>query len=436
MLDIAITQGRFWNGSQLSYWIYLILVIFPFTGLLGIDHLALRSPITAFLKTLSIIPLFGFWYFYDISQVCGERDLIEKYGIGVPFYGPIGLGAGIFTKDGVKESPKNVPRPWLFIAYTIISVLLFFIPLNKFLIGDTAGGIFYLYFFLTGIGIFQGLYDIFNLVFDTKTLFEKGNARVPGASYFLGKYHYSASLGNTPGNVVNNKSSPAGNILSNITSTVTSAVGNVTSTVGNITSTVGNVKSSVENIIPTVKSAIPPAVDAAKEAGTKVAGVVKTVGLGVLGTVKSVGTGVAKGAAGVLAEEAHVPEITSLENAGDAAGRLVGTKAAEALAAQVRLASEGSRAAAGAASALGAVTRSIKDHPEAFITGSISPTVQKGGGLDLLIPSIPILLFTVSLVAFSGYVFYIYKNTHRKPEKTDDPPREPRAVRVPSERRQ
>ena len=411
MLDIAITQGRFWNGSQLSYWIYLILVILPFTGLLGIDHLALRSPITAFLKTLSIIPLFGFWYFYDISQVCGERDLIEKYGIGVPFYGPIGLGAGIFTKDGVKESPKNVPRPWLFIAYTIISVLLFFIPLNKFLIGDTAGGIFYLYFFLTGIGIFQGLYDIFNLVFDTKTLFEKGNARVPGASYFLGKYHYSASLGNTPGNVINNKSSPAGNILSNITSTV-----------GNITSTVGN-------IIPTVKSAIPPAVDVAKE-----------VGLGVLGTVKSVGTGVAKGAAGVLAEEAHVPEITSLENAGDAAGRLVGTKAAETLAAQVRLASEGSRAAAGAASALGAVTRSIKDHPEAFLTGSISQVspvtspIQRGGGLDLLIPSIPVLLFTVSLLAFSGYVFYIYKNTHRKPEKTDDPPREPRAIRVPSER--
>jgi hypothetical protein len=381
MLDIAITQGRFWNGSQLSYWIYLILVILPFTGLLGIDHLALRSPITAILKIISIIPLFGFWYFYDIAQVCGERELIEKYGIGVPFYGPIGLGAGIFTKDGVKESPKQFPRPWLFIAYTITTLLFFFIPINKFLIGDTTSGILCLLYFLTGVGIIQGLYDIFNLIFDTKTLFEKGNARIPGVSFLLGNYYYSSSLGNTPGNEANNQSSPVGNI--------TSAVG---------------------KIIPTL-----------------------------VNLIKSMGTGATVGAASVLAEKAHVPEISSLENAGDAAGRIVGTKAAEAAAAQVELAAEGSKAAAGAALAVGAVTDSIQKNPEALITGSVSPfasPIQRGGGLDLLIPSIPVLLFTVSLLAFSGYVFYIYKNTHRKPEKTDDPPREPRAVRVPSERSQ
>lgn len=395
MLDITITQGRFWNGSQLSYWIYLILVILPFTGLLGIDHLALRSPITAILKIISIIPLFGFWYFYDIAQVCGERELIEKYGIGVPFYGPIGLGAGIFTKDGVKESPKNVPRPWLFIAYTIATLLFFFIPINKFLIGDTTSGILCILYFLTGVGIIQGLYDIFNLIFDTKTLFEKGNARIPGVSLLLGKYHYSSSLGNTPGNEANNQSSP-----------------------------VGNITSALENIIPTTVK------------------VVKTVATGVVGAVKSVGTGAAIGAAGVLADKAHVPVITSIDAASDAAGRIVGTKVAEAGAAQLDLAAEGSKAAAGAALAVGAVTDSIQKHPEALLSGPVSqvppftPTVQKGGGLDLLIPSIPVLLFTVSLVAFSGYVFYIYKNTHRKPEKTDDPPREPRAVRVPSERRQ
>jgi hypothetical protein len=359
----------------------LILVILPFTGLLGIDHLALRSPITAILKMISIIPLFGFWYFYDIAQVCGERDLIEKYGIGVPLFGPIGLGAGIFTKDGIKESPKDIPRPWLFIAYTIVTILLFFLPINKFLIGDTAGGIFYLLFFLTGIGIIQGLYDIFNLIFNTKSLFEKGTPRIPGVSFLLGEYFYSSSLGNTPSNAAKNESSVIG--------TITTAVGKIIPTVGNV--------------------------------------------------IKSVGTGATVGAASVLAEKAHVPEISSIENAGDAAGRIVGTEAAEAAAAQLELAAEGSKAAAGAASAVGAVTDSIKKNPEALLTGSVSPftpTVQKGGGLDLLIPSIPVLLFTVSLLAFSGYVFYIFKNTHRKSEKTDDPPREPRAVRVPSEHRQ
>ena len=95
MLDIQVTQGSYWKGAQIPYYMFIILTIFG--GLFGLDHLALRSPLTAILKVLSIIPLLGFWYFYDIAQAIGEREYVEKYGIAVPFYGPIGIGAGILS---------------------------------------------------------------------------------------------------------------------------------------------------------------------------------------------------------------------------------------------------------------------------------------------------------------------------------------------------
>mgnify|MGYP000396885918 CR=1 FL=1 len=79
LLDVKLTQGAYWKGTQIPYWLYMALTIFPLTGLLGIDHLLLRSPWTALLKFLTMIPLLGYWYFYDIAQVTGEHDLIEKY---------------------------------------------------------------------------------------------------------------------------------------------------------------------------------------------------------------------------------------------------------------------------------------------------------------------------------------------------------------------
>jgi hypothetical protein len=48
---------------------------------------------------------------------------------------------------------------------------------------------------------------------------------------------------------------------------------------------------------------------------------------------------------------------------------------------------------------------------------------MKGGALENNDSSIPFQLFTVSLLAFSGYVFYVYKNTFNIPEKSDAPPR-------------
>uniref|UniRef100_A0A6C0DJK5 TM2 domain-containing protein n=1 Tax=viral metagenome TaxID=1070528 RepID=A0A6C0DJK5_9ZZZZ len=203
MLDVKVTQGSFWKGAQIPYIVYILLTIF--TGLFGLDHLALRSPLTAILKFLSIIPLLGFWYFYDIAQALGEREYVEKYGIAVPFYGPTGIGAGIFSgnKD-IPNAPKDIPGPWRYFAYVLTTCMFFVFPVNKFVLGDYIGGIlhiiFYILFPLTFIAIAWSFYDIYHVLFRTKDLFEKGVPHMVPASYLVGDYFRRNAIGPFPPN--------------------------------------------------------------------------------------------------------------------------------------------------------------------------------------------------------------------------------------------
>ena len=186
-LNIEITQGSYWKGTQIPYWLYKLFVILPFTGLLGLDHLLLRSPITAILKCLSIIPLFGFWYFYDIAQL-GEADLIKTNGIGVPFYGPVGIGAGIFNSKGQPVSPPEVARPWRYIGYVLTSLLFIAFPVNKLVLGDYWGALAQtvMYFGpLIFMAVGWGFYDTYRILFDSKNLMEKGPSRIPPASWII-----------------------------------------------------------------------------------------------------------------------------------------------------------------------------------------------------------------------------------------------------------
>lgn len=201
MLDVKITQGAYWQGSQIPYWVYVCLTIF--LGIFGLDHLALRSPLTAILKFLSIVPLLGFWYFYDIAQALGERELIEKYGIGVPFFGPVGIGAGIFSgnKD-IPESPKKSPKPWLYFAYVLTTVIFTAFPVSKIVIGDYAGAflhvMMYILFPLTFLAIIWTFYDIYRVILDTRGIFEKGPARFLPASWIIAPYFKRDVLGPLP----------------------------------------------------------------------------------------------------------------------------------------------------------------------------------------------------------------------------------------------
>lgn len=49
-----------------------------FGGALGLDHLLLRSPTTAFAKVVLNILSLGLWYFYDVLQVLGEKENVMK----------------------------------------------------------------------------------------------------------------------------------------------------------------------------------------------------------------------------------------------------------------------------------------------------------------------------------------------------------------------
>lgn len=200
-LNIEMTQGKYWKGGQIPFWLYSLFVVLPITGLFGLDHLLLRSPITAFLKALSLIPLFGFWYFYDMAQL-GEKDLIEKNGIGIPFYGPIAIGAEIFTNvKGQQVSPPEVARPWVYIGYVLTTLTFIAFPVNKVVVGDYSGALLQ---FLMGftpfifIAIAWGFYDMYRILFDSKNLLEKGPAHILPASLLIGPYSNRSIIGPFP----------------------------------------------------------------------------------------------------------------------------------------------------------------------------------------------------------------------------------------------
>ena len=359
MLDAKITQGSYWGGAQIPYWIYLILVILPFTGF-GIDHLALRSPITAILKFLSIIPLFGFWYFYDIAQATGERELIEKYGLGLPFYGPAGIGAGMFSgTQGIREAPKEVPKPWLFVFYALTTLIFVAFPVNKFIIGDYTYGFFQLFsLILIFPAIIIGLYDIYNLLFNTKGLLEDGPSRFPVIPAFIIGENFNNSVLGT------GKNSKSSGLLGKLIEIV-----------------------AVEGTRAAIDSVIQP--------------------------VKAVGS-VVEGASAVAtsAEQATLATTKSIED---------GATAAEGLVDLVSTLPD-------------ALNKVVADLPDKLAKQSLAKAgLQQAGGAMQYSSSISTttiaLLLSVGVMAFSGYVFYIYKNTYRKPEKSDDPPRNPRPVR-------
>jgi len=60
------------------------------------------------------------------------------------------------------------------------------------------------------------------------------------------------------------------------------------------------------------------------------------------------------------------------------------------------------------------------------------PPVQAGGAiLTNLAPAVssPVLLFSIALLAFSGYVMYSFRKTYYKTTDNDDSPPDPSSVR-------
>lgn len=432
MLDIKVTQGSYWKGAQIPYFVYILLTIFG--GLLGLDHLALRSPLTAVLKILSIVPLLGFWYFYDIAQALGERDYVEKFGIGVPFYGPTGIGAGIFT--GTKEytpSPKEIPGPWRYLFYVLTTCIFVVFPINKFVLGDYISGILhilmYILFPLTFIAIAWSFYDVFHVLFKTRDTFEHGVPRMIPASMLVGQYFRRDALGPYP---------PPPPPPPTWFQRLFTAWMEVPISAGK----------TVSKTIDVGRDATVGVVDTGIKTSQSVVKGVGSAVEGVGSATKAVTTGVASAVVGEVkdvAKEAGDVASTAIQTAKTATDAVAGTvaegaKAAEGTAALLqKIPAIGEKVASEMADPNKLIEAAKKSTPQVpEVPAATAAAAQAGGALALASimegPSVStsVLLFSVALVAFSGYVFYTMRNTYKKPEKSDDPPREPATVRGPS----
>ena len=406
MLDIQVTQGSYWKGAQIPYYIFIILTIFG--GLFGLDHLALRSPLTAILKVLSIIPLLGFWYFYDIAQALGERDYVEKYGIAVPFYGPTGIGAGIFSGNSeIPNAPKEIPGPWRYMAYLITTCIFVVFPISKFVLGDYLGGILhicmYVLFPLTFIAIAWSFYDIYNVLFKTKDIFENGVPHMTPASTLLGSRFRRDAIGPHP--PLPPEPPTWFQRFFNAWLEVPISAGKAVSKTIDVgrDATVGAIDTGItasQSVIKGVGSAVEGAGEASKALTSGVANVV-------VGEVKDIAKEAGDVASGVI-------QIAKL-----ASNAVSGTVA------------EGAKAAQGTATLLqkipqiGEQVASQMGDPAKLMEAAKQSTM-KGGALlvssDIPSFSTSILLFTFAIVAFSGYAFYSIRNTYKAPEKSDEPP--------------
>jgi TM2 domain-containing membrane protein YozV len=417
MLDIKVTQGSYWKGAQISYFVYILLTIF--LGGFGLDHLALRSPLTAILKFLSIVPLLGFWYFYDIAQALGEREYVEKFGIGVPFYGPTGIGAGMFSgTEGIPEAPKDIPGPWRYFAYALTTCVFLIFPINKFVLGDYMSGIlhilFYILFPLTFVAIAWSFYDVFHVIFKTRTLFEQGVPHMVPASMLVGDYFRRDALGPFP---------PPPPLPPSWFQRLFTAWMEVPIAAGK----------TVSKTIDVGRDATVGAVDTGITATQSVVKGVGAVAEGVGNATKAVTSGVANVVVGEVKDKVHEAATVAseaIQTAKVASNAVAGTVA------------EGAKAAEGTAALLqkipeiGEKVASEMADPNKIIEAAkkSSPQVPQAGGALALMSDMPsvstsVLLFSVGLVAFSGYVFYTMRNTYKKPEKSDDPPRDPGTVR-------
>ena len=315
----------------------------------------------------------GFWYFYDIAQATGERELVEKYGLAVPYYGPIGIGAGIFKgTEGLKESPPNIPRPWRFILYIFTSLIFIVFPVNKLVLGDYPSAIFqiimYFIFPLTFLAIFWGFYDTFKILFDTRFVFEKGVARIFPARWnnsWLKRFF--AALIEAPITTIKAYITGVKVIRDGTIGVVEVAQASTIGVAKAVTSaTIGTIDTAGESAKDVVKGSL-GAVDSAVQASS--------------GAIKE-GQGAIKGFTKLAAK---VPNI------------------------------------------IDKVSNKLSD-PSAIAAAA---TVMKGGfqGSDISISS-SVVLFSVALLAFGGYVLYSLRNHFdTEVEEENDSPPDARAVR-------
>ena len=338
-----------------------------------------------------------------------EREYVEKFGIGVPFYGPTGIGAGMFSgTKGIPEAPKDIPGPWRYFAYVLTTCVFLVFPINKFVLGNYIGGILhiimYILFPLTFIAIAWSFYDVFHVIFGTRGLFENGVPHMIPASMLVGPYFRRDAIGPHP--ALPPEPPTWFQRFFNAWLEVPISAGKAVSKTIDVgrDATVGAIDTGIttsQSVIKGVGSAVEGAGEASKALTSGVANVV-------VGEVKDIAKEAGDVASGVI------------QTAKVASNAVSGTVA------------EGAKAAEGTATLLqklpqiGEQVASQMGDPAKLMEAAKKSTVMTGGALlvssDIPSFSTSILLFTFAIVAFSGYAFYSVRNSYKAPEKSDEPP--------------
>lgn len=157
------------GAIYLSYDVFLGLSVLG--GLLALDHLYLRSPLTFLAKIIVNILTLGTWWLYDASQAIFNKDVVKVFGLGVPGMGPKGIGAGVLASD----VPDKKHMAFFIYALALIFGGLF--GLDSFIVGDKQSGIIRIICLITGIfapiAIFWWLFNIGKFFIKTKDVTSK-----------------------------------------------------------------------------------------------------------------------------------------------------------------------------------------------------------------------------------------------------------------------
>jgi hypothetical protein len=152
------------GAIYLSYDVFLGLSIVG--GLLALDHLYLRSPMTFVAKIVVNVLFLGAWWIYDASQAVFNKDVVKVFGLGIPGLGPQGIGAGVLGSDVPDK------KHMAFFIYGLAVVVGGIVGLDSFLVGDKQSGLIRLVSLLSGvlapIAVAWWLYNLMTFIFKTK----------------------------------------------------------------------------------------------------------------------------------------------------------------------------------------------------------------------------------------------------------------------------